>query len=103
LPEGVYEISNVKISLDKNGTARNFGTDTIAGSSLRMNEGIRFLVSRASVSAENAILAATLNPARVLGIENRKGRIAYGNDADLVVLDDNFCVTAAYCMGVRVY
>lgn len=103
LPEGVYEISNVKISLDKNGTARNFGTDTIAGSSLRMNEGIRFLVIRASVSAENAILAATLNPARVLGIENRKGRIAYGNDADLVVLDDNFCVTAAYCMGVRVY
>jgi len=62
LPEGVYDISNVKVSLDKYGTARKFGMDTIAGSSLRMNEGVRFLVERASVSIEHAILAATLNP-----------------------------------------
>ena len=62
LPEGVYDISNVKVSLDKHGTARNFGTNTIAGSSLKMNEGVRFLVERASVSIEHAILTATLNP-----------------------------------------
>ncbi|AGC68969.1 N-acetylglucosamine-6-phosphate deacetylase NagA [Thermoclostridium stercorarium subsp. stercorarium DSM 8532] len=103
LPEGVYEISNVKVSLDKNGTARNFGTDTIAGSSLKMNEGVKFLVERCSVSVENAILAATLNPARVLGVENRKGQIRYGNDADLTVLDYDFGVTAAYCRGMLVY
>jgi len=103
LPEGVYEISNVKVSLDRHGTARNFGTDTIAGSSLRMNEGIRLLVNRASVPMENAILAATLNPAKALCIENRKGQIRYGNDADIAVLDDDFDVTATYCMGVQVY
>lgn len=103
MPEGVYEISNVKVSLDRYGTARIYGTETIAGSSLRMNEGVRFLVNRASVSVENAIIAATLNPARLLGIENRKGQIRYGNDADITVLDDNFNVTAVYCRGVRVY
>lgn len=103
LPEGVYDISNVKVSLDKHGTARNFGTDTIAGSSLRMNEGIRLLVNRASVPMENAILAATLTPAKALHIEQKKGQIRYGNDADLAVLDDHFDVIATYCMGVQVY
>ncbi|HEY8422552.1 MAG TPA: N-acetylglucosamine-6-phosphate deacetylase [Thermoclostridium sp.] len=103
LPEGVYDISNVRVSLDEHGTARNFGTDTIAGSSLKMNEGIRLLVNRASVPMENAILAATLNPAKALGIENQKGQIKYGNDADIVVLDAGFDVIATYCMGVQVY
>ena len=103
LPEGIYDISNVKVWLDKHGTARIFGTDTIAGSSLKMNEGIRFLVGCASVSVENAILAATLNPAKALGIENRKGQIKFGNDADLVILNDDFSVIATYCMGVKVY
>lgn len=103
LPEGVYEISGMKVYLDKNGTARNFGTGTIAGSSLKMNEGIRFLVRNASVTVENAIMAATLNPARLLGIDNRKGQIRYGNDADITVLDDNFEVIAAYCKGIKVF
>lgn len=102
-PEGVYDISNVKVSLDKHGTARIFDTDTIAGSSLRMNEGVRFLVNYASVPVENAILAATLNPARAVHIENKKGQIKYGNDADIVVVDDNFKVLVTYCMGVKVY
>ncbi len=103
LPEGIYDISNVKVSLDRHGTAWIFGTDTIAGSSLRMNEGVRFLAGRASVSVETAILSATLYPAKAIGIENRKGSIRSGNDADLVVVDDNFDVMAAYCMGVKVY
>jgi N-acetylglucosamine-6-phosphate deacetylase len=99
LPKGVYNISNVKISLDEHGTARNFGTNTIAGSSLRMNEGVRFLVEHASVSIEHAIIAATLNPAKAIRIEERKGQIRYGNDADLTVIDNDFSVVATYCMG----
>jgi len=103
LPEGVYDISNVKVSLDKHGTARNFGTNTIAGSSLKMNEGVRLLVERASVSIEHAILAATLNPAKAIRIEDRKGQIRYGNDADFTVLDTDFSVIATYCMGEQVF
>jgi N-acetylglucosamine-6-phosphate deacetylase len=103
LPKGVYNISNVKVSLDEHGTARNFGTNTIAGSSLRMNEGVRFLVEHASVSIEHAIIAATLNPAKAIRIEERKGQIRYGNDADLTVIDNDFSVVATYCMGKQVF
>lgn len=103
LPEGVYEISNTTVSLDKYGTARTFGTDTIAGSSLRMNEGVRFLVESASISVENAIMAATLNPARTLCMEDKKGQIKYGNDADFTILGTDFSVVATYCLGERVF
>jgi N-acetylglucosamine-6-phosphate deacetylase len=103
LPEGVYEISNVKVYLDEHGTARNFGTSTIAGSSLRMNDGVRFLVERASVPMEQAILAATLTPARAIRMEDKKGQIRLGNDADLAVLDSDYSVIATYCLGEEVY
>jgi N-acetylglucosamine-6-phosphate deacetylase len=38
-------------------------------------------------SLGEAIALATVNPARVLGLDGRKGRLAAGHDADLVVLD----------------
>ena len=72
LPEGIYDISNVKVSLDRHGTAWIFGTRYDSGSSLRMNEGVRFLAGRASVSVETPILSATLYPAKAIGIENRE-------------------------------
>jgi N-acetylglucosamine-6-phosphate deacetylase len=42
---------------------------------------------------------ASQNPARVLGIERRKGAIAAGLDADLVVLDDSLHVCATMVEG----
>ena len=42
-----------------------------------------------SVSLSNAIRCATYNPAKCLGIENKKGTLRPGADADLVVLDRN--------------
>jgi N-acetylglucosamine-6-phosphate deacetylase len=68
-----------------------------------MNEGVRFLVEHASVSIEHAIIAATLNPAKAIRIEERKGQIRYGNDADLTVIDNDFSVVATYCMGKQVF
>ena len=46
-----------------------------------------------------AINSCTINPARCLGLENRKGRIAAGCDADLVVLDTDYTVLQTYCKG----
>lgn len=99
MPKGVYELGNDKVEMDENGTARLFGTNTIAGSSLKVNLGIKLLVQKAMVSIEHAILSATFYPAQALGLEKQKGQILAGNDADLTVLDDEWNVKQTYCLG----
>lgn len=64
-----------------------------------MNQGLRILVERAMVPFDAALNACTINPARCLGIDGRKGRLCAGYDADLVVLDEDYGVQQTYCCG----
>ncbi|MBP3870503.1 MAG: amidohydrolase family protein, partial [Faecalicoccus sp.] len=66
---------------------------------LKMNEGLKVVVEKAGVPFEYAINACTLNPARALRIDDRKGRICTGFDADLVVLDDAYRVVQTFVQG----
>ena len=59
---------------------------TLAGSVLRLNRAVRNFAADTEVSVREVVQAATLVPARLLGLA-RKGRIAVGCDADLMVLD----------------
>mgnify|MGYP001791855620 CR=1 FL=1 len=60
---------------------------TLAGSALTIDRGVRNLVALAGLRWTDAIRMATLTPATILGLADRKGRIAPGCDADLVALD----------------
>ena len=99
MPEGDYELGGNKIIVDDYGTAYIKGTDTIAGSTLRVNEGLRNLVNDMLIPFEQALNSATLNPARVLGLDDHKGKIKVGYDADLVVLEDDYTVVQTYVLG----
>ena len=77
------------------------GTDTIAGSTLKLNTGLRNLVERAGVPFESAINACTINPATLLGMTDRIGRLAAACQADMVVLTDDYEVADVYVSGVR--
>ena len=85
--------------MGEDGLAYLKGGQVIAGSTLRMNQGLRFLVEEALVPMEYALNACTVNPARLLGIEKKKGRIAAGCDADLVLIGDDYEVKQAWCRG----
>ena len=98
-PGGEYELGGHPIEVGADGLARLKGTDTIAGSTLRMNQGLRILVERAMVPFDAALNACTINPARCLRIDGRKGRLCAGYDADLVVLDEDYGVQQTYCCG----
>ncbi len=69
----------------RNGVPR-LSDGTLAGSVLQMFRAVRNFADAAGVSLRDAVQAASLVPARLLGLP-RKGRIAEGGDADLVVLD----------------
>ena len=100
-PGGSYQLGGHDIEIGEDGLARLKGTDTIAGSTLRMNKGLKILVEEAQVPLDAAVNSCTLNPARCLGVDARKGRIAAGCDADLAVLDGDYEVIETWCRGVK--
>lgn len=100
-PGGDYELGGHPIEIGNDGLARLKGTDTIAGSTLNMNQGLRILVEEAMVPFDAALNSCTINPARALRVDDRKGRIAAGYDADIVVLKNNYDVAQTYCKGIE--
>ena len=98
-PGGEYELGGHPIEVGADGLARLKGTDTIAGSTLNLNRGLKILVEEAMVPFDTAVNSCTINPARCLGVDHRKGRIAAGCDGDLVVLDDDYSVLQTWCRG----
>ena len=102
-PQGDYDLGGQLIEVKSDGSAYLKGTNTLSGSTLKMNEGLRNLVEYAQVPFQYALNAATINPATLLNIHHRKGKIAYHYDADLVVLDDHYHVVATYVNGECCY
>lgn len=97
MPDGDYTLGGQPITM-KNGKATLTGTDTIAGSSIHLMDGLRRAVSF-GVPLEAAVTAATLAPARAIGLEHEIGSLAVGKCADLVVLDKELNVKAVYIDG----
>ena len=102
LPEGVYELDHEKVEM-RNGCAYLYGTDKLSGSTLSMIQCVKNVVEHCHVSIEDAVLAASTNPATYLGVDNQKGKLAIGNDADMVIIDDAFNVLRTYHKGKVVY
>ena len=50
-----------------------------------------------------ALEAATLHPAQLLNVTDRKGTLEYDTDADFVILDDNLHVHATFIAGQKVW
>ncbi len=94
-----YIFGGNEIEIYPDGSAHLTSTGGLAGSTLRLNDGLRILVEEALVPFNYAINSCTINPARCIGIDNRKGLIRVGMDADLVVLEHNYQVRQTYCMG----
>ena len=88
-----------EIEIYEDGSAHLTATKGLAGSTLNINKGLRILIEEALVPIDTAINSCTKNPAACLRIDDRKGSIKVGLDADLVVLDRDYNVLQTYCMG----
>ena len=101
IPDGESELGGQKVFV-KNGEAR-LADGTLAGSVLRMNRAIENIVTKVGVPFEQAVDYATINPARLLGIDNETGSIKVGKRADFVVLNDKYDVILTVRDGEIVY
>ncbi|UWX97416.1 amidohydrolase family protein [Arthrobacter zhaoxinii] len=84
LQDGQYRLGPAAVTV-RQGTARVTATGAIAGGTASMLELVRNSV-RAGVDLQDAVTAAALVPARVLGIEQQVGQLVQGAAADLLVL-----------------
>jgi len=98
MPEGDYKLYDHQFSVTASGAAR-LADGTLAGSTLTMHRAVQNMVELAGLPIEMVIPMAAEVPARILGIADRKGRIAAGYDADLVVLTSKFEVSRVFVRG----
>ena len=88
-----------EIEVYEDGSAHIIETGGLAGSTLKLNEGLRILVEEAQIPFNYALNSCTINPATCLNIQDRKGSLQVGKDSDIVILNDDYSVEKTYCKG----
>ncbi|HZW39867.1 MAG TPA: N-acetylglucosamine-6-phosphate deacetylase [Ignavibacteriaceae bacterium] len=97
LPEGKY-IYNGKEYISEGGAAK-YPDGTLIGSTMSLGNIAYKFMEFTRCSIEEALNTITINPAKLLKIDDRKGCISVGHDADLVLLDNQFNCKAAIIGG----
>lgn len=100
LESGEYAFGGFRIYI-RDGVAKQ-EDGTIAGSIISLMDGVRNVVKYAGVSLEHAVVMASTNPARLLGLDDKIGSIEVGKRADLVVLDNNIQAQMVFCRGKQI-
>jgi N-acetylglucosamine-6-phosphate deacetylase len=88
--DGDYRLGTREVTV-RGGTATLAGTNTLAGSTLTLDEAFRRAIA-AGIEPTEAVAALTSTPAEVLGLGDRLGQLRPGYAADLVVMDDEWTV-----------
>ena len=97
LPYGEYTLGGAKIVYRD--IVCRLEDGTVAGSVLHLNEGVWNAFTNSSIPLHECVNCASLNPATVLGIADRKGSIEVGKDADVIITDGNFKVLKTIIAG----
>jgi N-acetylglucosamine-6-phosphate deacetylase len=99
MPDGKYMLGKFEVTV-AGGVARG-PEGNLAGSTLTLDRALRNIVDLGWPLAD-AVRMLTANPAKLLGIEFKKGALRVGADADVVLLNDGLHVAAVWARGVAV-
>lgn len=107
MPEGtVCKIGNKVTGMDivvEGGVAKLMDRSAFAGSVATMERLIRTVMSKADLSLTEAVKMVTYNPASVMKINDRKGLLRIGYDADFAIFDDGIVIDRTVIGGRTVY
>ena len=106
MPDGesiLGSLENGQKVIIENGVAILPDRSAFAGSVATTDRLVRTMINIAGVSLVEAVKMMTLTPARILRINNRKGSIQEGKDADLVIFDNNINVITTVSEGNVIY
>lgn len=100
---GRYRLGRQDADLTKDGRVVLAGTDRLAGSALKLNDGIANVMRMTGILLAEAVDMATVNPARIIHLEGRSKGLVAGERADLVMFRaaQGITVEAVYIDGKR--
>ena len=91
LSDGEFELGGQKVMVEDGEVSLKDGS--LAGSTLNLHKSVQNMVNYLNVPLYEAVKMASLSPAKALGIEERKGSIEVGKDADMILFDHNLKLT----------
>ena len=97
LEDGEYTLGGQPVKVRGNLATLHDGT--IAGSATNLMDCLRFVVREAGIPLETAVMCATANPAREIGIFDEVGSITSGKRADFILLNQNLEIVRVYIDG----
>lgn len=99
--EGTYDLGGQEVIVTQ-GQAK-FKNGTLAGSVLTMDKAVKNMVTKVGIPLPKAIQMASYNPAKCLGIDDKKGSLELYKDADIVILNKNLETELTMVAGKVVY
>jgi N-acetylglucosamine-6-phosphate deacetylase len=101
LGDGMFIYNGVEYE-SKAGAAR-YKDGTLIGTALGLSQMLKRFIEFTDCPLDIAIRMLTQNPAVLLGLEDKKGTIMVGKDADLILLDDDLSVQTTIVAGKIVF
>ncbi|MCE6988283.1 N-acetylglucosamine-6-phosphate deacetylase [Dyadobacter sp. CY323] len=106
MPEGESTLGSLKNGLKvivEDGVAKLPDRTSFAGSVSTADRLVRNMVKMADVSLLDSVRMMTATPARIMGVDQKKGTLAAGKDADIVIFDENIQVEMTIVKGKIIY
>ncbi len=97
LPDGPHDQSGQTVIVD--GIRCRFPDGTIAGSALTLDRAVRNFRAHTGLPLHEVVNMASLYPARSIGVDDRKGSLQPGRDADFLIADPDFTVRRTFVGG----
>jgi N-acetylglucosamine-6-phosphate deacetylase len=101
VPDATFEFAGQHAHVH-DGVAR-LEDGTITGSVLTLDQALRNVLEWTDLPLHEAVGLLTHNPARAAGAASRKGLLANGYDADLLIFDGALTLQATICKGTLAY
>jgi len=101
MPDGEYALGKQRLIV-KDGVSRLESGD-FAGSTLTMDRAVKNIMKLIGTPLQTAVKMATINPAAVVNVDENKGSLEPGKDADIVIIDDEINVYLTIVKGKILY
>jgi N-acetylglucosamine-6-phosphate deacetylase len=101
MPPGRHLLGDFEVVVDA--TSARLADGTLAGSILSLDQALRNLIDVTLCTLADALPTLTTTPARAIGVDHERGRIARGHVADMVLLTADLQVSVTIAEGTVVF